>query len=120
MAYFSTLVLALTLLQQPRRQRVPPGGGLSDVPLNAVATFDGVFKTASKKFVEIQLPTGDTMRMYITKDTKFVKDGKTVASKAFEDGDKVTAEAERDARMNMLAVKIQSPPQPAEPAAEKK
>jgi hypothetical protein len=80
---------------------------LLQVP-TAIATFDGVFKTANKKFVEIQVESGDTMRMYLTHGTKFVKDGKNVHAGDFHDGDKVTVDAERDLRMNMLAVKIES------------
>jgi hypothetical protein len=58
--FFSSAALLLALLQVP----------------NAIATFDGVFKTANKKFLEIQVESGETMRMYLTHGTKFVKDGK--------------------------------------------
>jgi hypothetical protein len=91
-AFFSTAALLLALLQVP----------------NAIATFDGVFKTANKKFLEIQVESGDTMRMYLTHGTKFVKDGKAVHSSDFHDGDKVTVDAERDVRMNLLAVKVET------------
>jgi hypothetical protein len=46
--------------------------------------------------------------MYITGKTKFLLDGKTVKPSAFHDGDKVLADATRDARMNLLAVKIEN------------
>jgi hypothetical protein len=82
------------------------GAGIGPV-LDAVATIDGVFKTADKKFVEVQVESGDIMRMYITGKTKFIRDGKTVKSSDFHDGEKVTADATRDARLNMLAVKIE-------------
>jgi hypothetical protein len=108
MSILVNLALALTLLQQPRRQARVPGGGAGDAPIHAVASFDAVFKTSSKKFVEIQVPSGDILRMYITRDTKFVKDGRPVAVGAFHDGDKVLAEAERDQRMNLLAVRIEA------------
>jgi hypothetical protein len=85
-----------------------PGGTNIGPVVDAVASFDGVFKSADKKFVEIQVESGDIMRMYITHNTKFVLDGKNVKPTAFHDGDKVLADATRDARMNMLAVKIEN------------
>src|SRR3981189_1634476 len=90
--FFSSAALLLALLQVP----------------NAIATFDGVFKTANKKFLEIQVESGDTMRMYLTHGTKFVKDGKAAHVSDFHDGDKVTVDAERDVRMNLLAVKVET------------
>jgi hypothetical protein len=80
---------------------------LLQVP-NAIATFDGVFKTANSKFIEIQVESGDTMRMYLTHGTKFVKEGKSARAGDFHDGDKVTVDAERDVRMNLLAVRVES------------
>jgi hypothetical protein len=91
-AFFSTAALLLALLQIP----------------NAIATFDGTFKTANKKFVEIQVESGDTMRMYLTRGTKFIKDGKAVRAADFHDGDKVTVDAERDVRLNLLAVRVEA------------
>lgn len=96
MTFFSTLFSASTLLL-----------ALLQVP-NAIATFDGVFRTANSKFVEIQVESGDTMRMYVTHGTKFVKDGKPARARDFHDGDPVTVDAERDLRLNMLAVKVAS------------
>ncbi len=104
----TTVLLALTLLQQPRRQQQRQAGGNVDAAIEAVASFDGVFKNASKKVVEVQVSSGDTMRMYITRSTKFIQDGHPVQASAFHDGDKVNAEAERDARMNLIAVKIEA------------
>jgi hypothetical protein len=75
--------------------------------LDAVATVEGTFKSADKKFVEIQVESGDTMRMYLTGKTKFIRDGKTVKASEFHDGDPVIADASRDARLNMLAVRIE-------------
>ena len=101
------LALALSLSAQMRPPRVPGGTNIGPV-VDAVASFDGVFKSADKKFVEIHVESGDIMRMYITHNTKFVLDGKNVKPTAFHDGDKVLADATRDARMNMLAVKIEN------------
>lgn len=100
------LALALSLSAQMRPPRVPGGTNIGPV-VDAVASFDGVFKSADKKFVEIQVESGDIMRMYITGKTKFIRDGKAVKSSEFHDGEKVTADATRDARLNMLAVKIE-------------
>jgi hypothetical protein len=91
-AFFSAGALMLALLQVP----------------NAIATFDGTFKTANKKFVEVQMESGETMRMFLTHGTKFVREGKAVHASDFHDGDKVTVDAERDVRMNLLAVKVES------------
>jgi hypothetical protein len=76
--------------------------------IDAIATFDGVFKSADKKFVEIQVDSGDIMRMYLTHSTKFIRDGKAVKASDFHNGDRVTADATRDSRMNLLAVKIEA------------
>jgi hypothetical protein len=97
MNFLSILFLALAFLQVPQ----------------AIATFDGVFKTANSKFVEIQVESGDTMRMYLTHGTKFVRDGKPAKVHDFQDGDKVVVDAERDVRMNLLAVRIEKKPEPA-------
>ncbi|HVW87482.1 MAG TPA: hypothetical protein VHB50_22500, partial [Bryobacteraceae bacterium] len=82
MTFFSTIVLLFGLLMQ--------------VVPNAIATFDGVFKSADRKFVEIQVESGETMRMYITHGTKFVRNGKPAHASDFHDGEKVTVDAERD------------------------
>jgi hypothetical protein len=84
------------------------GDNLGSAVVGAVASFDGVFKSADKKFVEVQVESGDVMRMYITHGTKFILDGKDVKASAFHDGDKVLADATRDARMNLLAVRIEN------------
>jgi len=98
-----------------RQQAGAPG---ANQPIEAVASFDGVFKTASKKFVEVEVPGGDILRMYITRGTKFVRAGQPVAASTFHDGDRVLAEAERDQRMNLLAVRIEAvEPKPPAPAA---
>jgi hypothetical protein len=99
--------LAAGLSAQYRPPRIVGGNNVGTV-VDAVASFDGVFKSADKKFVEIQVESGDVMRMYITHGTKFVLDGKNVKPSAFHDGDRVLADATRDSRMNLLAVKIEN------------
>jgi hypothetical protein len=113
------LTLGLSLAAQVRTPRAGRGGQSDRIGsvVDAVATFDGVFKTADKKFIEIQVESGDTMRMYITHATKFIRDGKAVKASDFHDGDKVTADATRDVRLNLLAVKIENKPD-AKPAKE--
>ena len=108
--FFLLLAFALTARAQyypgrGGRSGTAGGAGIGPV-IDAVATIDGVFKTADKKFVEVQVESGDIMRMYITGKTKFIREGKAVKSSEFHDGEKVTADATRDARLNMLAVKI--------------
>jgi hypothetical protein len=85
----------------------------------AVASFDGVFKSADRKFLEIQVESGDIMRMYITRGTRFVRDGKVVKASDFHDGDKVSADATRDVRLNLLAVKVEIRKAEDKPAADK-
>lgn len=110
------LVLGVSLGAQvyPGQTRAPrSGSGRGDSIGSApegVASFDGVFKFADKKYVEIQVESGDTMRMYLTHSTKFIRDGKAVKVSEFHDGDKVVADATRDARLNLLAVRIELKP----------
>ena len=104
------LAFCLTLSAQyhPGGRGIPGGGSGIGSVVDAVASFDGVFKSADKKFIEIQVDSGDIMRMYLTSKTKFIRDGKPAKAADFHDGDKVVADATRDARMNMLAVKIEN------------
>lgn len=78
----------------------------------AIATFAGVFKSADKKFVTVEVEGGQTMRMYITRSTRFVRNGMAVKVSEFHEGDKVNVDASRDARLNLIAVRIEaaSPP----------
>ncbi len=92
MTFFAAIPLLLSLFQIP----------------SVVATFDGVFKSSDKKFVNVQVESGETMRMYLTRSTKFVLNGKPAHVGDFHEGDKVTVDAERDARMNLLAVKVEN------------
>jgi hypothetical protein len=76
----------------------------------AIATFDGEFKSADKTYVTVELEEGQTMRMFITRGTRFIRDGKPARPSDFHLGDKVSVDAERDVRMNMLAVRVEAPP----------
>jgi hypothetical protein len=120
----TTIVIALLLLQYPypQRRRIPPGQNVPDTHgtiTDAVATFDGKFKSADKKYITIEVEEGQTMRMYITSATKFFRDDKQVKASDFHPNDKVTVEASRDSRLNLLAVRVTATPlrAPDKPAA---
>jgi hypothetical protein len=116
----ATVFLTLTLLQYPYPapypRRVPPGQNVPDThdSVNgAVATFEGKFKSADKKYVTIEVQEGQTMRMYITGSTKFLRDDKPAKPAAFQPDEHVIVEATRDSRMNMLAVRVIAKAAPA-------
>jgi len=98
----------------PRQQGAPNGPGANT---DAVATFTGTFKSADKKYLFIDLEDGNTMRMYVTGATKFMRDDKSAKAADFHYGDKITVDASRDARMNLLAVRVEAV---AEKAPERK
>src|SRR4051794_1184409 len=81
-------------------------------PTGAVASFPATFKGADKKFVMVEVEGGQTLRLYITGSTKYVREGKPAKAAAFHNGDKVDVDAERDLRMNMLAVRVVFPQTP--------
>lgn len=97
----------------PRQQSSPT---FSPADTDAVATFTGTFKSADKKYLFIDVENGNTMRMYITGSTKFFRDDKPAKVTEFHSGDPVTVDVSRDARMNLLAVRVAE----AAPKAEKK
>jgi hypothetical protein len=108
----ASFVLALMLFQYPggypTRTRVPvqpanPGGANT----GAVATFKGIFKSADKKFITVEVEDGQTMRMYITGSTKFWRDDKSAKASDFHSDEKVTIDTSRDARMNLVAVRVE-------------
>lgn len=112
MIWLTTAAMAFSLLQQlpgqlPRtrapRQATAAGQGADT---DAIATFSGTFKSADKKYVNIDVEGGE-MRMYLTHSTKFVRDGKAAHASDFESGELVVADTSRDARLNLLAVKIE-------------
>ena len=119
------VVLMLMLLQYPypypgRTQRPQPNANAGGANTDAVATFTGTFKSADKKYLFIDLEDGNTMRMYITSSTKFMRDDKAAKAADFHSGDKVSVDASRDARMNLLAVRVEAvPPKAPERQTEK-
>jgi hypothetical protein len=109
------------LLQQVPGQRVPgqraprqqqaPNAQIQNG--DAVATFDGKFKSADKKHVLIEVEDGETMEMYISGTTKFIRDGKPAKASDFQHGEPVTVDTSRDAHFNLLAVKVEAVKEPA-------
>ena len=73
----------------------------------AVATFDGAWKSGDRKQLYIALDSGETMRMLITRTTRFFRAGQPAKVTDFHEGDKVTVDAERDLYMNLLAVRVE-------------
>jgi hypothetical protein len=117
----SVLLVTLLLFQQVPRQRTPrhqaaPGSQSGNT--GAVATFTGKFKSADKKFITVEVEEGQTLRMFITRSTKFIRDGKPAKASDFQLDENVTVETSRDVLMNLLAVRVESvtakkPGQPA-------
>lgn len=108
-------IVTLMLLQYPypnpgrvpRQQQTP---NLPGTNTDAVATFSGAFKSADKKYLFIDVEDGNTMRMYITGATKFIRDDKPAKASDFHTGENVTVDASRDARLNLLAVRVATVP----------
>jgi hypothetical protein len=116
------LFSAVLLLQYPypgRAQVRQPNPVRSPADTDAVATFNGTFKSADKKFLYIDVEDGNTMKMYITGSTKFFRDDKPAKASDFHQGDSVTVDVSRDSRLNMLAVRVtEVPPKPDKRAPE--
>ena len=106
----ATLVLALTLTQYIPRPRGPvqPNVDTQGADTGAVATFKGTFKSANKKYLMITLEDGNVMQMYFTHTTKFIRDGQPAKLADFQSDESVTVEASRDARLNLLAVRVEA------------
>jgi hypothetical protein len=107
------VVATLMLLQYPypypgRVQRQQPATNVPGGNTDAVATFTGTFKSADKKYLFLDLEDGNTMRMYVTGSTKFLRDDKPAKAADFHSGEKVTVDASRDARQNLLAVRVEA------------
>src|SRR5579872_7045073 len=107
MTCLANLALALMLLQYIPR-RVPPQANPGGANTDAVASFAGTFKSADKKFLTITVEEGQTMRMYITRSTKFIRESMPAKVSDFHEGDSVTVDASRDARLNLLAVRVEA------------
>jgi hypothetical protein len=83
------------------------------------ATFDGVFRGVESGRVVVEVENGQSMRMFVTGSTKFIRGGKPSKAAAFSDGDAVTVDAVRDARMNLVALRVEAvPPRAPKPAGD--
>lgn len=92
---------------------------LMQAPPSVPATFDGVFRGIESGRLIIQVENGQNMRMFITGSTKFIRDGKRSKASEFHDGEPVTVDAERDARMNLVALRVEAaPPRPPRPQGD--
>ena len=96
----STLFALALLLQEP-----PP---ITNVP----ATFTGTFKTAERGHIFIDVEDGETMNLFTTRSTKYVRNRHPAKLSDFHAGDHVTVDAERDVLMNLIAVRVELTPQP--------
>ena len=92
-----SLALALLLMQYAPYggRRMPPGAqgvpGIQGANTDAVATFEGKFKSADKKYLTIEVEQGQTMRMYITGATKYFRDDKPAKASEFKPDEKVSS-----------------------------
>jgi hypothetical protein len=74
------------------------------------ATFTGVYRGLESGHVIIEIGPDRNMRMFVTGATKFIRDGKKSKASEFHDGDTVTVDAERDLRMNLVALRVEMVP----------
>jgi len=77
------------------------------------ATFTGVYRGMESGRVIIEIGPDRNMRMFVTGSTKFIRDGKKSKASEFHDGDTVTVDAERDLRMNLVALRVEMVPEKA-------
>jgi hypothetical protein len=117
MMFSTSLALVLLLFQVPYPRNVGPRNQIPSAPgganTDAVATFSGTFKIVDKKFLTIEVEEGQTMRMYVTGSTKFFRDGKPAKASDFHTDESVTVDASRDARLNLMAVRVEHLTKPA-------
>ena len=107
----SLAIVALLLFQYPgRTQGQQPTPNLPGTNTDAVAMFSGAFNSADKKFLLIDVVDGYTLRLYITGATKFFRDDKPAKASDFHPGENVMVDASRDARLNLLAVRVTTVP----------
>ena len=94
--FAAATVLFALLIQAPPLKPVP-------------ATFNGVFHGIEKGgYLLMEVEGGQELRMFIIGSTKFIRDGKPAKSSQFRNGDAITVDAERDAAMNMVALKVEA------------
>jgi len=94
MTFFTAAVMMLALLQAPK-----------PIPATFTGTFQGI---ESGGHLVLEVEGAHQLRMFVIGSTKFIRDGKAVKSEEFHIGDPVSVDAERDARMNLVAVKVEA------------
>jgi hypothetical protein len=77
---------------------------------SAPATFTGVYRGVESGHVIVEIGPDRNMRMFVTGSTKFIRDGRKSKASEFHDGDYVTVDAERDLRMNLVALRVELTP----------
>jgi hypothetical protein len=92
-SFFASLAVLFALLQ---------------FPTSAPATFSGVFRGSESGHIVVELENGQSMRMFVTGSTKFIRDGKPSHASAFHDGDPISVDAKRDDRMNLVALRVEA------------
>ena len=105
MTFFTAAVMMLALLQAPKQ-----------IPATFTGTFQGI---ESGGHLVLEVEGGHQLRMFVLGSTKFIRDGKSVKSSEFHEGDPVSVDAERDARMNLVALRVEKA-KPAPPASKEK
>jgi hypothetical protein len=98
-AFYAILFAIALLFQEPQPTGIP-------------ASFSGAFKMAEHGRIVVEVENGETLRMYVTHSTKYFRDGKPAKLGDFQSGDRVNVDAERDVRMNLLAVRVEAVKQP--------
>lgn len=98
-AFYAIVFAAALLFQQPQPTGIP-------------ASFSGTFKMAEHGRIVVEVEGGESMRMYVTHSTKYFRDGKPAKLSDFQNGDHVNVDAERDVRMNLIAVRVEAVKQP--------
>lgn len=79
--------------------------------------FSGRIKSADAKSMAIETEDGRQLRIYITRSTRFVRDGETLKSVTLKPGTIVSVEARQNAEFFLYAVTVQIMKDPApEPA----
>ena len=105
MTFFTAAMMMVALLQAPKQ-----------IPATFTGTFQGI---ESGGHLVLEVEGGHDLRMFVIGSTKFIRDGKTVKPDEFHIGDPVSVDAERDVRMNLVAVKVEAA-KPAPPGAKGK
>jgi hypothetical protein len=105
MTFFTAAVMMMALLQAPKQ-----------IPATFTGTFQGI---ESGGHLVLEVEGGHQLRMFVIGSTKFIRDGKDVKAEEFHIGDAVLVDAERDARMNLVALKVEAA-KPKPPGSKEK